>query len=319
MASDSLLATVVNVAPTVTLSGPSTSGVAGDSLSFTASATDPSTVDTAAGFTYNWSFGDGTTATGPTASHIYSAAGTYTVSVTATDKDGGVSNPATETVSIKASTPYGGTSWTVPGQIQAENYDVGGQNVAYYDTTSGNSGKVYRADDVDITTSSNGGYCVQSSAPGEWLNYTVNVASSGTYVISFSVASTGLGGNFHVNFNGVNATGELQIPNTGFWQSWQTISTVVNLTAGQQYMQFHFDTWALCGYASGNLDWISLAKANTSLSPSITAPASGNEGSPIALYGYASGTHGTVTYWWDPTNSGSYTLVGSNVSYGVSR
>ena len=56
--SASVAATVVNVAPTATESGP-TSGTTGTALSFTASATDPSTVDTAAGFTYNWNFGDG--------------------------------------------------------------------------------------------------------------------------------------------------------------------------------------------------------------------------------------------------------------------
>lgn len=37
---------------------------------------------------YAWSFGDGATATGPTASRTYAAGGTYTVSLTATDDDG---------------------------------------------------------------------------------------------------------------------------------------------------------------------------------------------------------------------------------------
>ena len=161
---DSLLATVNNVAPTASLFGPTT-GAAENVLTFTASATDPGSLDTAAGFAYNWNFGDGTTATGATASHIYSAAGTYTVSVTATDKDGGVSTAAKQAVTIKASTPYGGKAWAIPGQIQAENYDAGGQNVAYYDTTTGNAGKVYRTDDVDLQACSAGGYDVYNSAP----------------------------------------------------------------------------------------------------------------------------------------------------------
>jgi PKD repeat protein len=37
---------------------------------------------------YSWSFGDGATAQGPTASHTYAAAGTYDVAVTVTDDDG---------------------------------------------------------------------------------------------------------------------------------------------------------------------------------------------------------------------------------------
>src|SRR5262249_54384235 len=74
--------------PTPSLSGPS-SGGAQQSLSFTASATDPSSVDTAAGFTYSWNFGDGTTASGATAAHTYALDGIYTVTLTAADKDGG--------------------------------------------------------------------------------------------------------------------------------------------------------------------------------------------------------------------------------------
>jgi len=41
--------------------------------------------------------------------------------------------------------------------IQAEDYDVGGQNISYYDTDSGNDGNVYRFDDVDIDKTSENG------------------------------------------------------------------------------------------------------------------------------------------------------------------
>jgi PKD repeat protein len=98
-ASSTVLVTVANVAPTAYVSGPTT-GIAGTSLAFTATATDPSSVDQAAGFTYAWNFGDGTTGSGSNPTHTYSATGNYMVSVTATDKDGGASAPATESVSI---------------------------------------------------------------------------------------------------------------------------------------------------------------------------------------------------------------------------
>ena len=68
-----------------------------------ATATDPSSVDTAAGFTYAWNFGDSTTGTGEAPSHTYTSAGTYTVSVTATDKDGGTSSALTATITISSS------------------------------------------------------------------------------------------------------------------------------------------------------------------------------------------------------------------------
>ena len=84
--SSSTTVTVNDVAPTVTLSDPS--ATVGVPVNFTATATDISPVVQAAGFTYNWNFGDGTTGTGASPSHTYSAAGTYTVSVTATDEYG---------------------------------------------------------------------------------------------------------------------------------------------------------------------------------------------------------------------------------------
>ncbi len=94
---DSLVVTVTHTEPTVAISGP-TGGVRGQSLSFTFSASDPSSADTADGFTYSINWNDGSpvqtvpralgNGRGATVDHIFNTAGTYNVSVTATDKDG---------------------------------------------------------------------------------------------------------------------------------------------------------------------------------------------------------------------------------------
>ena len=84
--SSSTTVTVNDVAPTVTLTDPP--AVAGSPVSFTASATDVSPAVQAAGFTYAWNFGDGSTGSGATTSHSFASAGTYTVTVTATDEYG---------------------------------------------------------------------------------------------------------------------------------------------------------------------------------------------------------------------------------------
>jgi hypothetical protein len=100
--------TVTNVAPTPALTG-FTTGLATEQLTYKLSATDPSPADTAAGFTYKISWGDGSAAqtitptanngTGVSVTHDFPTVGTYTVSLTATDKDGGATT-ITEKVTI---------------------------------------------------------------------------------------------------------------------------------------------------------------------------------------------------------------------------
>src|ERR1022692_2972076 len=72
---------------------------------------------------------------------------------------------------------------TVPGRIEAENYDTNGPGISYYDVSTGNNGGVYRSDDVDIesTTDTGGGYDVGWISAGEWLTYTVNVQETAVY------------------------------------------------------------------------------------------------------------------------------------------
>jgi streptogramin lyase len=101
---------VTNVPPTVQLTQPSitSSGLVG----LTLTASDPSTVDQAAGFTYTIDWGDGSAVqtVGPTGnngagvpvSHNYTAAGIYTVSATATDEDGSVSSGANAVVVLSS-------------------------------------------------------------------------------------------------------------------------------------------------------------------------------------------------------------------------
>ncbi len=106
----SLTLTVENVPPTAGVSGP-TSGNLGQTLTFTLTATDPSPVDAAAGFTYNidWN-NDGVVdqtiaatannGAGVSVDHAFTQPGPNTFSVTATDKDNGTSAPVTYTVTV---------------------------------------------------------------------------------------------------------------------------------------------------------------------------------------------------------------------------
>ena len=130
--------------------------------------------------------------------------------------------------------PFGGTVPNLPGVIQAENYDTGGEGVAYYNTTAGNPGGVYRSDDVGIepTSDTGGGYDVSWLTNGEWLEYTVNPPdAAAVYSINLRVASPSGGGELRVRLNGA-VLGTVNIPNTGGTQNWQTITLPAVSVAG---------------------------------------------------------------------------------------
>jgi len=141
-------------------------------------------------------------------------------------------------------TPYGGTARSLPGIVEAEDYNLGGHDVAYSDATSGNSGGAYRSDDVDIESCSDagGGYNVGWTNAGEWLKYDVNVQATALYNMTVRVSSPNDGKTMHIEVNGVNVTGSIAIPNTGSWQNWRDVTVPnVNLSAGAQTMKVVID------------------------------------------------------------------------------
>ena len=147
---------------------------------------------------------------------------------------------------------------SLPGTVQAANYDMGGEGTAYHDTGSINQDGAYRpAEGVDLEPSTDsGGFDVGWTAAGEWLKYTVNVANSTAYTPTVRVASNGQGGAFHIEVDGNNVTGAMTVPNTGGWQSWTTLTgPAVNLTAGQHVMRLVMDSNGATG-SVGNFHWL---------------------------------------------------------------
>jgi regulation of enolase protein 1 (concanavalin A-like superfamily) len=192
------------------------------------------------------------------------SAGAYSLTAVAHDNEGAstTSAPVAVTVSAPLRGAFGGTAVALPGVIQAENFDEGGPGVAYHDLTAGNAGGAYRNTDVDIevTTDAGGGHNVGWIQAGEWLEYSVNVTTAGAYTLQARVASSGAGGTLHVQAKGVNLTGSMTVPDTGAWQTFQTLSKAVTLTAGEQVIRLAFDTAGPNGFV-GNVNWLAFVRA----------------------------------------------------------
>jgi Carbohydrate binding module (family 6)/Beta-1,3-glucanase len=134
--------------------------------------------------------------------------------------------------------PYGGTAAAVPGTVQAENYDTGGQGVAYNVAAVNGSANSYRSDGVDLeaTSDAGGGYDLGWTAAGQWFKYTVNVATAGTYAVSLRLAApTAVTNALQIdNAAGTDLTGVITAPATGGYQNWTTVTANITLPAGTQ-------------------------------------------------------------------------------------
>lgn len=183
------------------------------------------------------------------------------VTITVITQDGAKRATAKVSIFDSSQKPYAGAPHVIPGIIQAEDYDLGGEGVAYHDADATNNGNQYRRNEgVDIETCSEGGYSLGWFNAGEWLEYTIDVAEGGRYNIDIRCATEQNGGKFHIEFDGRNRTGILDVPNTGGWQSWQTLRREnVNLSPGVQVMRVYREVDG----ADFNVNYFSIEKRET--------------------------------------------------------
>jgi len=145
--------------------------------------------------------------------------------------------------------PY--THLVVPGTIQAEHYDLGGEGSAYHDTSPKNEGGSLRQDGVDITTVPGIGTVVGYMRPGEWLRYTLDVQRTGQYSVLLRVSSPFSGTSIRLELPGGSSV-TIPVPNTGSHERFTTVQGRIRLSAG---------TTRIRVVPSGhqNLDWISFS------------------------------------------------------------
>ncbi|MVT09220.1 carbohydrate-binding protein [Chitinophaga tropicalis] len=150
---------------------------------------------------------------------------------------------ATYKVDTSLQQPFTGVPITLPGKVEIEDFDKGGEGIAYHDTGAGNSGNQYRVNEnVDLEGCSEGGFNIGYVAAGEWLEYTVNVTTPGVYTVGVRVATPYADKKFHIELDGQDISGTLNVPLTGGFQAWQTISfTTPVLTAGVKVLRVSLD------------------------------------------------------------------------------
>jgi beta-glucosidase len=222
--------------------------------------------------------------------------------------------------------PYGGSPAAVPGTVQAENYDTGGQGVAYSVSSVNGTANGYRSDGVDLeaTTDTGGGDDVGWTTGGQYFKYTVDVATAGTYTVNFRVAAPdAVTDALHVaNAAGTNLSGNVNIAATGGWQDWSNATATVTLPAGTQTLTLDQDN------PGWNINYLSFAAASGGISSSAWYEVvNTNSGlcASAAAGGTANGTAveqepctGATSQLWQfvPGASGYYEVLNDNAQSG---
>ncbi|MES2828846.1 MAG: hypothetical protein V4687_11840 [Bacteroidota bacterium] len=144
------------------------------------------------------------------------------------------------------SRPFTGTPFLIPGTIgkaseliPAAAYDEGGENIAFHDNGGKDGATSFRPNDqVDI-----GNYIPRTvvgwTGDGEWLTYTINVETAGTYELNSIIGSNGNDGKYKVLIDGVDITGDKPVKGTpGTYGDQQPNYIDVQLPAGRHIFKF---------------------------------------------------------------------------------
>jgi endoglucanase Acf2 len=202
--------------------------------------------------------------------------------------------------SVPANTLYsslGGNTPTaapIPGTIQAESWTA----------MSGVQ--------AETTSDTGGGQNVGYVETGDWMDYSVNVASAGTYNVSFRVASAPGAGQIQLR-SGATVLSTVNVAATGGWQTWTTLTATANLTAGTQTLRIHASA------GGWNLNWVQFAttssNVNLALNKPVTASTTENAGTP----GSAAVDGNAGTRWSSAAADPQWIYVDLGATYNVNR
>jgi 5-hydroxyisourate hydrolase-like protein (transthyretin family) len=164
--------------------------------------------------------------------------GTYTFRLTATDNASATGyDEVTVTVNAQSTTPPASSSIKIEAESFTSMAGIGTEN----------------------TSDVGGGLNVGWQDNNDWMNYSVNLATAGTYTVNFRVASYFSGAQFQVKKADGTVLTTVTVPNTGSFQTWQTVSAQVTLPAGQQTLRiftsaanggWNFNWWEIMGESS---------------------------------------------------------------------
>ncbi|MEW2518270.1 CBM35 domain-containing protein [Actinacidiphila alni] len=167
------------------------------------------------------------------------------------------------------------------------------------------SGAVAASDESGYSGS---GYADYQHADGDYVEWTVQAPSAGTYTLQFRYGNASFTDRpLAISVNG-GAAHDLSFPSTGWWSSWSVVGTTVTLAKGANTVRA-----TATGASGGNIDWLGVTKGSVatgmSQSASFSLPEIGvggqayvydyyaRTGTLVGAGGRVNATVGNGTYW----------------------
>jgi hypothetical protein len=215
--------------------------------------------------------------------------GTYNIVAIATDTEGKENVSVKKTLKVNGKrSPYKSVI-EIPGTIQAENFDKGGEGMSFHDSDSNREGDInYRSDAEGVDfVKGNGGTCIGYTAQNEWLEYTIDVKEAGKYEYIATVSSGTTNSGFKIsmvkNGKATNTLATIKVPQTGNsdWSKYTEVKGEFSreLEAGEQIIRFTI-TGANC-----NIDKVELKHINTTGIEEITPNSNNSRQGSYDLFG----------------------------------
>ncbi len=133
---------------------------------------------------------------------------------------------------------FHGAPIQIPGVVEAEDFDLGGEGLTYHDDDERNLGGAYRPDEaVDIYDRLGDGFHIGNALPGEWCEYTVHVQYAGDYKVKVYLASPYSGGPSLLKIGEV-LSDTIYALNSNSWLDTKPVTFNMDLDTGIQIMRY---------------------------------------------------------------------------------
>ena len=235
--------------------------------------------------------------------------GAYTITAIAVDAEGKQKVSAVRKITIKGKRAPYKSIVDIPGIVQAENFDQGGEGLSFHDSDANDEGDAnYRGDNEGLDlVKGNGGTAIGYTASNEWTEYSVNVTEAGEYSFeaTCSNGSSSTGG-FSISLvkgSSVTKIADVKVTATGGWNTYSVMNGKLNrnLTTGEQILRFTI-TDGNC-----NIDKVKFICNTTGIQSISVVPTSVNV---YNLYGVKVGTMAG----WQSLPRGIYVVNGRKVT-----